>query len=182
MMPQTQRTAKDIIRRLCLIRHPEGGYFRETYRAKEWLSAKGLPRRYQGKRSVSTAIYYLLKRGDFSALHRIKSDELWHFHDGASLEIAMLSDQGVFSKVCLGNNLKKGERPQVCVPRGIWFGAAVSVKGESGYTLTSCTVAPGFDFSDFEMAQRLDLLKKFPQHRRAILKWTRETGEAKVAA
>ena len=182
-MPGAQPTASEIIRRLDLLRHPEGGYFRETYRSQESLLPKSLPRRYQGKRSIATAIYYLLQRGDFSALHRIQSDELWHFHSGASLEIITLSGTGIFSKVCLGLDLKKGQRPQVCIPRGVWFGAVVrKSRGEADYTLTSCTVAPGFDFKDFEMAQRADLLKKFPHERSVILKWTRETGKAKVRA
>jgi predicted cupin superfamily sugar epimerase len=175
------RTARQIIRHLHLVQHPEGGYFCETYRSPEWLLAKDLPPRYHGKRSIATAIYYLLQRGDFSALHRIQSDELWHFHDGVPLEIVMLSDRGDFSKVRLGMDLTKGERPQVCIPRGFWFGAAVSAAGRSNYSLASCTVAPGFDFKDFEMAQRSVLVKKFPQHRREILKWTRIVSEAKVA-
>ncbi len=176
------RTTRGIIRQLQLTRHPEGGYFRETYRSIEKLSLKGLPPRYHGKRSVATAIYYLLQRGDFSALHRIQSDELWHFHDGAPLDIVMLSSKGFLSRVQLGLDLKKGQRPQVCIPRGVWFGAAVRRGGKADYTLASCTVAPGFDFKDFEMAQRLDLLKKFPRLRRAILKWTRATAKAKVAS
>ncbi len=176
------RTARSLIRQLGLVKHPEGGYFRETYRSKEWLPAQGLPRRYHGRRSMSTAIYYLLQGGDFSALHRIQSDELWHFHDGAPLEIVMLSDAGIFSKVRLGLNSAQGECPQVCVPRGVWFGAAVNGKDQRNYTLASCTVAPGFDFADFKMARRSDLLKKFPQQRRVILKWTREAGKAKVEA
>jgi predicted cupin superfamily sugar epimerase len=131
---------------------------------------------------MATAIYYLLERDDFSALHRIKSDELWHFHDGAPLEIILLSGAGVFSKVRLGLDLLKGERPQVCIPRGLWFGAAVCAVKGARFTLASCTVAPGFDFADFEMANPSELLKKFPQQRRMILKWTRGAGEAKVAS
>jgi len=174
------RNAHEIIRHLHLVQHPEGGYFCENYRSPEWLSAKGLPRRYQGKRSVSTAIYYLLQSGDFSALHRIQSDELWYFHAGVPLEIVTLSKAGVFSTIKLGMDLEKGERPQVMIPRGVWFGAAVRGADKGAYTLTSCSVAPGFDFADFEMAQQSELLKKFPWQRRLILKWTRAALKAKV--
>lgn len=179
-MSPSPRTEQAIIRSLRLIPHPEGGYYRETYRSSETLSKKSLPSRYRGKRSIATAIYYFLGRGDFSALHRIQSDELWCFHDGAPLELVTLSDQGVFSKFILGMNLSKGERPQLCIPRGVWFGAAVSAESKTRYTLISCMVAPGFDFADFEMADRNLLLKKFPGQRLKILKWTRETGKAKV--
>lgn len=170
-----------MIQALGLMRHPEGGYYRETYRSAEWLSVQGLPKRYRDRRVISTAIYYLLRRGDFSALHRIQSDEIWHFHSGAPLEIVMISKRGVFSSVRLGLNFKKGERPQILIPRGVWFGAAVAGAAKTNYTLTSCTVAPGFDFRDFEMARRSELLKKFPRHRLMILKWTRGATEAKVA-
>jgi len=173
-------SSQSIIRQLGLTRHPEGGYFRETYRCKEWLAPHGLPQRYQGKRSVSTAIYYLLQSGDFSALHRIQSDELWYFHAGVPLEIVTLSKAGVFSKVKLGLDLKKGQQPQVSIPRGVWFGAAVRGTDKGAYTLTSCSVAPGFDFADFEMARQSELIKKFPRQRRMILKWTRAALKAKV--
>ena len=171
------------IRRLGLKKHPEGGYFRETYRANEGISAARLPARYRGKRNFSTAIYYLLPEGHFSGFHRLKSDEMLHFYAGAPLTVFMISAKGRFRQLRLGSRLEKGEQPQALMPRGTWF-AAVS-KGDRfesgklnlspknpGFSLLGCTVAPGFDFADFEMTPREALLRKFPAQRRWILKWT----------
>ncbi len=161
-----------LIRCLRLKKHPEGGYYRETYRSAERITKTALPRRYPARRNMATAIYYLLPRGEFSAFHRIQSDEVWHFYDGAPLDLALISTRGVFSKVRLGLALGRGERPQILIPRGTWFAAAPAA-AQAPFTLAGCTVAPGFDFADFEMAARQGLLKKYPLHRRWILKWTR---------
>ena len=172
--------AKKWIRRLGLKKHPEGGYYRETYRSSERIDRRGLPTRYRGGRHLSTAIYYLLPQGQFSAFHRIQSDEIWHFYEGDPLTLFLLLSKGRLVRKPLGRNLSKGESPQVLIPRGTWFAAAVisSKKGGTGYALAGCTVAPGFDFSDFEMARRETLLKKYPARRRWILRLTKDSQTA----
>lgn len=157
-------TAASLIRRLKLRRHPEGGYYRETYRAKE--SAKGLPRRFAGSRCFSTAIYFLLRGKDVSRLHRLQSDELWHFYAGGALSIHVITPAGKHQLVKLGNNLKRGEAFQAAIPAGCWFGAALNKR--RAYSLVGCTVAPGFDFADFEPADRRRLLAQYPQHAKII--------------
>ncbi len=136
-------TAEKIIQHLGLLPHPEGGYYRETYRSTERMTtADGR------QRSVCTAIYYLLRDDEKSQLHRIKSDGIWHFHRGQALEIVLLED-GIQRSILLGCDVERGEVPQAVVPAGAWFGAGL--KEGKGYALVSCTVAPGFDFEDFEM-------------------------------
>ena len=163
-------TAPQIIKHLCLVRHPEGGWFRETYRSAEHLAPAGLPERFGGSRSFSTAIYFLLESGDFSALHRIKSDEIWHWHAGSALRIETIDNDGVHRMLMLGQDIKAGEQFQLMIPAGCWFGATPQ---GAGYTLVSCTVAPGFDFADFEMAEKGRLLLQYPQHTDIITRLTR---------
>lgn len=170
----TEQTAEELIKRLDLVRHPEGGWYRETYRATEVIPAAALPERFAGDRSFCTAIYFLLEKGDVSTFHRINSDELWHFHAGASLTIHMLSPEGEHRTLRLGADLATGASYQAVVPAGYWFGAEVSGVGE--YALVSCTVAPGFDFADFEMAGRENLLRQFPRHDDLIRRLTRDAA------
>jgi len=158
------------IEKLGLIPHPEGGWFRETYRSTETIQAVGLPARFGGDRSCSTAIYFLLESGQFSALHRIKSDELWFFHAGSPLLIHCLSEEGQHQAITLGSNLGQGDKFQAVVPAGSWFGAQPLTF--DSFSLVSCTVAPGFDFADFEMGERDELLLLFPQHREVIMQLT----------
>ncbi|NVN90034.1 MAG: cupin domain-containing protein [Desulfuromonadales bacterium] len=157
------------INTLGLIPHPEGGWFRETYRASESIPPAGLPDRFNGPRSLCTAIYFLLERGQFSALHRIRSDEIWHFHEGAPLIVSVLTPEGEQYDIPLGRDAKSGERFQAVVPAGCWFGA----EPQGDFSLVGCTVAPGFDFNDFEMADRTDLTSRFPQHGTLIQHLTR---------
>ncbi len=147
------------IRHLELKPHPEGGYFRETYRSNETIKREALPSRFNGTRSFSTAIYFLLRSGDYSHFHRIHSDELWLFHAGTTIIIYELNAGGV-KEHHLGNNADRGETLQCLIPAGSWFGAKVSEA--TSYGLVSCTVSPGFDFADFEMADRKELLEQFP--------------------
>lgn len=159
-------TAKDIIDQLGLLAHPEGGFYKETYRSPETMLTE------QGqRRNVSTAIYYLLENNDKSHFHRIKSDELWYFHQGETLEILVIKD-GVLQHISLGNNITAGEIPQATIPANCWF--ASHVKEESGFSLVSCSVAPGFDFADFEMARRHELAREFPEHATVINSFTRK--------
>jgi predicted cupin superfamily sugar epimerase len=147
-------SAQDIIRHLHLMPHPEGGYYRETYRAAPTVvTAEG------HTRNVSTAIYYLLENEDKSHFHRIKSDELWFFHQGQALEIILLTN-GQLSHIILGSDFATGALPQAVIPANTWF--AARLQQGAGYALVSCTVAPGFDFLDFELAEREALTREFP--------------------
>ncbi len=154
--------AKEYISHLDLTQHPEGGYFRQTYSSSELVSLNALPKRFSGDRPFSTAIFYLLEQGDFSNFHRIQSDECWHFYAGDSLYIHVIHDDGMYRQVKLGNQPKKGDVFQFVVPAGAWF-AAEPAPG-TNFALTGCTVAPGFDFSDFEMGNKGILISRFPQH------------------
>lgn len=159
-----------LIQSLSLLPHPEGGYYRETYRAGEDIAQVALPARFSGARSHGTAIYYLLAADDRSKLHRIKSDEIWHFYEGGALLIVAISPAGALNITRLGRDFAAGDVPQHVVPAGHWFGA-IPADG-SAYALTGCTVSPGFNFADFELADRAELLTAFPQHREWIQKLT----------
>lgn len=165
-------SAEELIERLQLVKHPEGGWYRETYRSEDVISAAALSDRFSGDRSVCTAIYFLLQSGEISALHRIKSDELWHFYAGNSLTVHVITPQGEYYPLHLGSNLSCGETFQCVVPAGSWFGAELS--GE-GYSLVGCTVAPGFDYADFEMGSEVDLIGQFPEHTEIIQRLTKST-------
>ena len=162
---------KEIIKKLKLIPHPEGGYYRETYRSSGTISENNLPPNIKGERNFSTAIYFLLTSENFSAFHRIKEDEIWHFYEGSPLEIHIISDNGNYSKAVLGLNLSEGETPQIIIPANNWFAANV-IEGNS-YSLVGCTVSPGFDFNDFELADRKKLISQFPRHEEIINKFTK---------
>ncbi len=154
--------------------HPEGGFYRETYRAAESVPAAALPERFGGERVFSTAIYFLLRGDEFSALHRIRSDELWHFYLGSRLEVVEITPGGELRVTRLGNDVAAGEVPQAVVAAGHWFGARLgSPRPPEAYALVGCTVAPGFDFADFEMAERADLLAACPRHESIIRTMTR---------
>ena len=160
-----------LVHGLGLLPHPEGGWYRETYRSDETIPISSLPMRFSGDRNVATAIYFLLTATTFSALHRIKSDELWHFYAGSTLLIHVFTPDGGYHFVRLGSNLDSGESFQVLVPQGCWFGAEVEVN--DGFALVGCTVAPGFDFADFELAERTSLQQQYPQHQALIKRLTR---------
>jgi predicted cupin superfamily sugar epimerase len=163
--------AEQWIQGLQLRPHPEGGHYRETYRCSESAQAAALPSRFGGDRAFSTAIYFLLEGEEFSALHRIKQDEVWHFYDGVPLTIHVIEPAGRRSSITLGRSLSAGEVPQAVVKAGCWFGATVG--DNRSYSLVGCTVAPGFDFADFEMPAREDLCRLYPQHDQLIRRLTR---------
>lgn len=158
-----QQKADEYIRRLGLQKHPEGGYYKETYRSNDELASDQLPVRFSpaGNRNFSTAIYYLLRGDDFSAFHKIQSDEMWHFYDGTSIEILMLQNN-TLKAVTLGRGIDRGEQLQFVVPSGAWFGARL--KDSDGFALAGCTVSPGFDFSDFILADPAELKKQYPAY------------------
>ncbi|MFM1846762.1 MAG: hypothetical protein RL417_236 [Pseudomonadota bacterium] len=162
--------AKAWIDRLNLQPHPEGGFFRETYRATEDFAASALPPRFRGTRSHSTAIYYLLEAGNFSAFHRIHSDEVWHFYAGGPLEIHVVSG-GTYSKIDLGLDAERGFLPQAVVPHGAWFAACPHSGTE--FSLVGCTVSPGFDFADFELGTVDGVLGALPERQAALARFFR---------
>lgn len=182
------------INHLSLQPHPEGGYFREVYRSAEKIQADHLPGRYNGARTMGTAIYYLLRSGECSKLHRLKSDETWHFYRGLPLILHLFSTNGSYSSVRLGDIPENGERYQYTIQAGTWFGVTIDNPRNNGgnpnnadnkasagrvqavdkphsenidFALAGCTVAPGFDFNDFEMAGE-DILKTYPDYRDII--------------
>ncbi len=161
-----------IIKDLDLQPHPEGGYFKETYRSTGEIDQNSMGDAYKGNRNYSTCIYFMLTSNTFSAFHKINQDEIWHFYDGSPVKIHMINDNGEYSKVILGRNFNNGENPQFVVPGNCWFAAHVEI--EDSYTLVGCTVAPGFDFMDFVLPKRVELLSKFPEHHDIINQLTHE--------
>lgn len=157
-------TIRDLVKRFELTPHPEGGYFRESYRSPETFQT---PR---GARSATTAIYFLLPEGNVSKLHRIQSDEIWHFYLGGPLRLTEIHPDGNRREVVLGPDVKARQVLQHVVPAGVWFGATPD-KG-SDFSFVGCTVAPGFDFADFELGKRSELVKRFPMQRASIERLT----------
>jgi hypothetical protein len=155
-------TARYYIDHLQLQPHPEGGFYKETYRSAGTIHKSCLPNNINSERSYSTAIYFLLQEGDFSAFHKIKSDECWHFYEGGTLLIHVLEQNGNYRCIRLGRNIQEGELLQFVVPAGAWF--ASEPAPSTFFALVGCTVAPGFDFADFEMAKKENLLREFPEH------------------
>lgn len=159
------------IHKLALSPHPEGGYYRRIYVSPHQIDQNGLPQGYEGARPLLTAIYYLLPGTEFSALHRLKSDELWHFYGGSSLTLHVIDDQAQYREFKLGSDPELGQVFCALTQAGWWFGA--SVDDPNGYSLVGCCVSPGFNFTDFELGERAELLVYYPQHQRLIERLTR---------
>ena len=152
--------AQKYIKQLQLKKHPEGGYFREVYRSGERILPTHLPKRYKSSRNFSTSIYFLLDGKQFSSFHILKSDELWHFYDGCPVIVYIINQKGeLFIK-----NLGRGKdcELQLAIEKQNWF--AAELEDKKSFALIGCTVSPGFEFDDFKLGKRDDLLKKFPQH------------------
>ncbi|MFT3681838.1 MAG: cupin domain-containing protein [Ferruginibacter sp.] len=164
-------SVKHLIEEYSLRPHPEGGWYKETYRSSEMLEAVSLPARFGGRRVMSTAIYFLLEQGNFSAFHRIKSDECWHFYAGDPLEVHMIRKDGTLDTILLGNDIKKGQLFQYVVPANCWFASRPATG--SSFSFVGCTVAPGFDFADFELADTEALSVVYPAHKTLITSLTR---------
>jgi predicted cupin superfamily sugar epimerase len=158
--------AAQLIQQYNLQPHPEGGWYKETYKSHEHIPADALPKRFGGNRVFSTAIYFLLEQGNFSAFHRIKSDECWHFYAGDPLRVYVLQPNGHLDIIDLGNDIFQGQQFQYIVPANCWF-ASRPLPGSS-FCFVGCTVAPGFDFADFEMADAASLIVKYPQYQNII--------------
>lgn len=165
-------TKEEIIKKLKLQLHPsEGGYFVETYRSEELVSCSNLPERYSQNKSFSTAIYYMLTPETFSALHRLPSDEVFHFYLGDPVVLFIIYPDGKGEEIILGQDITGGEFVQYVVPKEVWFGARLKNGGK--WALMGTTVAPGFDFSDFEDGNREELVAKYPQYKKWIHQLTR---------
>jgi len=167
----TSKNARYWIEKLRLEPHPEGGYFRQTYKSELVIAREALPAGYSGARAVSTAIYFLLEGKNFSAFHRLRSDEVWHFYAGSALVVHVIDPASEYSSILLGKDTETGQVFQAAVPAGCWF--ASQVEDGKGWALVGCTVAPGFEFEDFEMGKREELTGRYPQHRELISRLTR---------
>jgi uncharacterized protein len=161
---------KTFIQKYSMLPHPEGGYFKEVYRADEKI--KELPGRYDGERFFSTSIYFLLIGENKSNLHRLKSDEIWHFYEGSPIKLYIIEEDGSLTIKKVGRNIDEGEEFQVVINKGTWFCAEIIDK--SSFSLIGCTVAPGFEFSDFELWGREKLLSEFPAHKDLIIRFSVE--------
>lgn len=165
---ELSKWACDWIKSLCLQRHPEGGYFAEVYRSEGFIAGEMLPE-HGAARPFLTSIYFMLPSGDVSRFHRLKSDEIWYHHAGGSLNIHQIDQSGCHSVFVLGNDLAAGQRLQVVIKAGCWFGADAAGNEAA---LVGCAVAPGFDFADFELADRQQLLVQYPQFEDLIIRFT----------
>ena len=161
-----------IIKKLDLKPHPEGGYFRETYRSSGEIENSSLDASIKGKRNYSTCIYFLLTSGNPSAFHRIKQDEIWHFYEGSPIKLHTISKNGTHHSHIIGSDVLNDETPQLVVGAGDWF--AAEVLNDKAFSLVGCTVSPGFSFEDFELPPRQELIEKFPQHEALIVQFTKE--------
>ncbi|MBZ9606556.1 cupin domain-containing protein [Clostridium estertheticum] len=150
--------------------HPEGGFYKSSFDSCENISSNDLKTSFEGERILWTSIYFLLRDGEISSFHRLKSDEMWYYHAGSPLTIYMISPEGELTTKQLGLNIKNGETPQFLVPKNYIFGSAMN---SSGYSLVGCMVSPGFDFKDFEILKRDVLLNKYSQYKDIIIKLTK---------
>lgn len=164
-------SADYFIKKLNMISHPEGGFYKEVDVSEENITDKDLNVDFESTRNLWSSIYFLLGHGEVSNFHRLKSDEMWYYHGGSPLTIYMISPEGNLIETQLGLNIEKGEKPQVLVPKNYIFGSAMN---NEGHALVGCMVSPGFDFKDFELFKREDLLNKYPEHEDIINKLTRE--------
>lgn len=164
-------TAEDIKRLLHLVPHPEGGSYIQTYKSCVSIPPEALTNLYDGPRSTGTAIYYLLEPGTFSEMHRLRSDEIFHFYLGDPVEMVQLSPNGATRVVQLGTDLTSGQQPQVVVPKNVWQGSRLIPGGR--FALLGCTVSPGFEFADYESGHRDALVTQYPGQRELIMALTR---------
>jgi len=171
----TMLTAQEIIQKLGLVPHPdEGGYFRETYRSTERIPASALPPRYPSEKAFNTAIYYLLTPETSSQMHRLLSEEIFHFYLGDTVEMVILYPDGHAEQKFLGTDIDHGEQVQLVIPRSTWFGGFLKAGGR--YALMGTTVAPGFDYADYETGNRRELILHYPGQKDLIRRLTPESG------
>lgn len=157
--------AQNWIDHLQMEAHPEGGFYSPSYRSDQEMEVPA------GVRPLYTSIYFLLRSGDVSHFHRLQSDEIWYYHGGSPLTVHMITPEGIYREVALGLDVTNGEVPQFCVPKHTIFGS--SVQEPDSFSLVGCMVSPGFDFKDFELFDRAELLAHYPVHEEIIRKMTR---------
>jgi predicted cupin superfamily sugar epimerase len=162
--------SKEIIDFFDLSKHPEGGYYKETYRSKGEILSENLGTNFDGNRNYCTSIYFLLTSDKFSAFHKINQDEIWHFYTGTVLKLHLISPNGAYHFVLIGNNFLNGETPQFTVPANYYFAAEVLEK--DSFSFVGCTVSPGFDFRDFVLPSCKELCNEFPKHFEIITQLT----------
>ena len=163
-------TGKYFIEKLNMKEHPEGGYYNECLKSKEIIDASSVDKAFDGNRKLWTSIYFLLKDRDVSCFHRLKSDEIWYYHSGVPMIIYIIKENGELVREKLGLDIERGETPQVLIPKGTIFGA---VMDGTGYSLAGCMVSPGFEFGDFELLERDELIRNYPQHELIIKRLTK---------
>jgi len=163
-------TAQYWIEQLDMVAHPEGGYYKESFKAEEEIKSADIAENSDGNRHLWTSIYFLIEKGDASHFHRLKSDEMWYYHGGSPLDIYMITPQGELKVEKLGLNIGAGEKPQILVPKNTIFGSALD---DNPFSLVGCMVSPGFDFRDFELFERKHLLEEYPEYGQVISKLTR---------
>lgn len=162
----------EIIAFFDLTKHPEGGYYKETYRSKGEILSENLGNNFNSNRNYCTSIYFLLTSDKFSAFHKISQDEIWHFYTGTALKLHLISPDGTYSFVLIGNNFLNVEIPQFTVPAHYYFAAEVLEK--DSFSFVGCTVSPGFDFRDFVLPSCAELSKEFPEHSKIIAQLTHQ--------
>jgi predicted cupin superfamily sugar epimerase len=163
---ETKLTVNDLVDLYEMTPHPEGGYFKETYRSVGKIFSSSDQEKFQSERHFSTAIYFLLPSGAKSKLHRIASDEVWHFYLGGPMTVVQIFPSGEIKKVVLGQDLKNAQRVQHTVPAGCWFGGFPNPGTD--FSFVGCTVAPGFEFQDFQMGDPDELLRLYPHAKELI--------------
>lgn len=157
---------RQLINTLNLKEHPEGGFYKETYRSEGLIPESELSPEFSGDRNYCTGIYFLLTSDNFSAFHRINQDEMWHYYEGSPLIVHMIDPQGSYSFQKIGLDIENQQVPQFVVPKGVWF--ASEVLESDAYSFVGCTVSPGFDFGDFELADKKLLSDEFPEYSQII--------------
>ena len=166
------RTYKYWVENLHMTKHPEGGYYKENYINPESITDSELNVTFEGKRSLATSIYFLINGNNSSKFHRLKSDEMWYYHDGVPLSIYVITPSGELKVHRLGLDFENGQMPQILVPAGSIFGSCIENSREEDYSLVGCMVSFGFQFEDFELFSTEELLKLYPQHKTIIERLT----------
>jgi predicted cupin superfamily sugar epimerase len=161
------KNAQYWVENIGMLEHPEGGYFKETYRAEGAFTPEG----FSGERNFATSIYFLLEKDNISHFHRIKSDEIWYYHAGSPLTVHVIFPNGELKELKIGPNIENGEVLQAIVPANTIFGSTCT----NDYSLVGCMVSPGFDFNDFELFPTSQLLAMYPQHKEIIKTLSKET-------
>lgn len=160
---------QEVISYYGLIPHVEGGFYHRTYRSEIHIPKSSLPECFKNDRSLSSTILYLVPLSIKSKLHKLKSDEIWHFYMGNSFTLTELDENGVLKEIKMGNHALSGFKVQHVVRHGCWFGGYVNGDGPFSFSLLGCTISPGFDERDFELAEKNDILRKFPQHQDILM-------------